>query len=141
MLSNGSIINADLELNDDIFFALKGGGPNFGIVTQYNLHTKPIPAIWFQAIAYSVAQSSQVFDAFARWQTDPAFDLKANVGLVLAIDSITVFLFYAQPTQPPAIFAPFYAIEPALVALAPTNSTFGSLSTLLNSIDPSTPAR
>lgn len=124
-----------------MFFALKGGGSNFGIVTQYNVYTKPIPTIWFQANAYSINQSSEVFNAFVQWQIDPAFDLKANVGLVMTIDSITLFLFYAQPMQAPAVFAPFYAIKSVQVAIAPTNSTFGSLSTLLDRIAPRNPAR
>lgn len=33
VLGNGSIVEANAQVNPDLFWALKGGGPNFGMST------------------------------------------------------------------------------------------------------------
>jgi hypothetical protein len=127
--------------NKDIFWALKGGGPNFGIVTHYDVYTKPTSEIWFQANVYAVDQAFSILEVFAEWQLDPIPDLKSNVGIVLGIDSIAIFFFYSAPTQQPKAFAPFSAIEPLRVVFPPTNGTFGLAASLVNSISSGIPAR
>ncbi|KAH7324355.1 hypothetical protein B0I35DRAFT_449346 [Stachybotrys elegans] len=77
-------INANAKQNSDLFWALKGGRPNFGIITRFNLNT--------------------VLDAFGEWQKNGASDPKSNIALVIGLDAITVGLIYAEPPAPPAIF-------------------------------------
>lgn len=35
VLANSEIVNVSDEENRDLFWAIRGGGPNFGIVTQF----------------------------------------------------------------------------------------------------------
>lgn len=37
VLANGSIVNANAELNSDLFQALKGSSGNLGIVTRFDM--------------------------------------------------------------------------------------------------------
>ena len=39
VLANGQIANVNQQSNPDLYFALRGGGNNFGIVTRFDLET------------------------------------------------------------------------------------------------------
>ena len=45
VLGNGSQVVANISTNPDLFWALKGGANNFGVVTKFVLKTLPIPQI------------------------------------------------------------------------------------------------
>lgn len=46
VLANGSIIDVNYASHPDLYFALRGGGNNFGIVTRFDLDTYPQGEIW-----------------------------------------------------------------------------------------------
>ncbi|PMD44738.1 FAD binding domain-containing protein [Hyaloscypha variabilis F] len=46
VLANGSIANINLDSAPDLFWALRGGGNNFGIVTRFDLQTYPQGPGW-----------------------------------------------------------------------------------------------
>ena len=52
VLADGSIVNANKRKNPDLYWALKGGSSNFGIVTRFDLQTYSSPKVW--AGVYSV---------------------------------------------------------------------------------------
>ncbi|KAK8139361.1 6-hydroxy-D-nicotine oxidase [Apiospora sp. TS-2023a] len=143
VLSDSSIVNANASSHADLFWALKGGGPNFGLVTRFDVYTTSIPTIWIQASVYPVEDVETVLDAFYQWQTGGgAADLKSNIGLSLGIEALTVVFFYAEPSaQTPAAFAPFENLQPLQVALPATNATFGPLEQLANTVISSVPRR
>lgn len=41
VLANGTIVQANVHENADLFKVLKGGGPNFGIVTRFDVEAMP----------------------------------------------------------------------------------------------------
>ncbi|ATZ51323.1 hypothetical protein BCIN_06g07340 [Botrytis cinerea B05.10] len=46
VLSNGTIANANAHDNPDLYWALRGGGNNFGVVTRFDLQTYPQGPAW-----------------------------------------------------------------------------------------------
>jgi len=38
VIADGSILTADDQLNTDLFWAIRGGGCNFGVVTEFVYH-------------------------------------------------------------------------------------------------------
>lgn len=46
MLPNGTITNANPKSNPDLYFALRGGGGSFGIVTRFDFETHPHDQYW-----------------------------------------------------------------------------------------------
>lgn len=46
VLASGDIVTASATENTDLFWALKGGSSNFGIVTQFTLRTFSSPGVW-----------------------------------------------------------------------------------------------
>ncbi|EZF36243.1 hypothetical protein H101_00232 [Trichophyton interdigitale H6] len=43
VLADGKVVNANIKENKDLFWALKGGNNNFGVVTHFDLNTVAIP--------------------------------------------------------------------------------------------------
>ncbi|KAI0832152.1 Glucooligosaccharide oxidase [Hypoxylon sp. FL0890] len=129
VLSNGTIVNANRDENDDLFWALKGGGPNFGIVTRYDVFTIPVNEIWYQLAVYSPDQGFDILDRFAQWQLhEGSSDFKANIILSLGTDSHVIGLIYSAPSeQTPTAFTPYSALQPLQVVVPATNGTFASL--------------
>lgn len=54
VLANGEIVEATKRKNADLFWALKGGSSNFGVVTRFDMKTIPSKKVW--AGIYTVAQ-------------------------------------------------------------------------------------
>ncbi|GME33896.1 FAD binding domain containing protein [Neofusicoccum parvum] len=52
VLASGEIVNANKDVNADLWQALKGGSNNFGIVTRIDLKTFDNPGIWAGMVAY-----------------------------------------------------------------------------------------
>ena len=46
VLASGEVVNANAEVNPDLFWALKGGSSNFGIVTRFDIQTVPSRKVW-----------------------------------------------------------------------------------------------
>jgi FAD/FMN-containing dehydrogenase len=63
--AEGKVVRASADENADLFWALRGGSGNFGIVTsfEYRLHAVG-PEILGGAIAWSADESQQVLEAF-----------------------------------------------------------------------------
>ncbi|KAF2646814.1 FAD-binding domain-containing protein [Massarina eburnea CBS 473.64] len=131
VLANGTITNANAENNTDLFWALKGGGPNFGIVTKMDLYTIPIRNIWYQFGTYDSNQAPALIEAYAKWQNDGASDTRGTVGFVIGLETTFVGLFWSEPAEKPEPFAPFYNITQIEPAGTPTNSTLMELTNQL----------
>ncbi|KAM3426436.1 hypothetical protein NHJ13734_009465 [Beauveria thailandica] len=127
VLANGTMTSANAQQNSDLFWALKGGGPNFGIVTRYDVEARHIPTVWGTFLAYAPSQAPDVLDAFTKWQQNGASDLQSTVALFGTIDGISIGLLYLEPAVKPEAFQPFYEITPAQVLLPPTNTTLAAL--------------
>ncbi|KAJ9261445.1 hypothetical protein DTO212C5_8313 [Paecilomyces variotii] len=104
-----------MDESQDLFYALKGGGNNFGIVTAYTLQTHPIGQVWGGNYIFPGSKSPEVLEA-TRAFTEHYPDEKAAVIVTheraLAIDSWIVFLFYDGPTPPQGVFDDLKAIGP-----------------------------
>ncbi|AEO70940.1 uncharacterized protein THITE_114425 [Thermothielavioides terrestris NRRL 8126] len=142
VLSNGSIVDANSEQNSDLFWALKGGGPNFGVVTRYDLYTVPVHYVWVHINVYSPNDGSNVLAAFDEWQRSAGSDTKSNADIIISLDYIVLILVHSEPrAEPLQVFQPFTALQPIEVALPPTNLTLNQLSAVLETAGFSTPGR
>ncbi|KAL8777895.1 MAG: hypothetical protein Q9213_007662 [Squamulea squamosa] len=141
VLSDGTVTNANADRNVDLFWALKGGGANFGIVTRFDLYTIPVKNIWFQVAIYAPDQVPAILDALARWQDRGASDVKSTVALIIGLEATTVGLIYSAPADKPEAFDPFYSIPPATVAVPAANGTVLGLTNILGTTFSQVPQR
>ncbi|GME55925.1 FAD linked oxidase [Neofusicoccum parvum] len=63
VLANGTIVNANSSSHSDLFWALKGGSNNFGVVTHFHLRTVDTEgAIYGGLVSYPESSLDQVSD-------------------------------------------------------------------------------
>ncbi|KAF2444585.1 FAD-binding domain-containing protein, partial [Karstenula rhodostoma CBS 690.94] len=67
VLANSTIVNANAHKNSDLFWALKGGSSNFGIVTRWDLKTFPLGQIYGGQSSYEGRHLSEIMDAAASY--------------------------------------------------------------------------
>ncbi|KAF7370356.1 NAD(P)-binding protein [Mycena sanguinolenta] len=123
VLPSGEVKTVD-ETDEDLFFALRGGGNNFGIVTKFTLKTHPQTAVWGGSLTYDGSQDDAVTAALLNYttnNTDPRTGLQCTYATAAGQNIAMVNLYYNEPTPPPGIFDAFLAI-PALSSDISTRS-------------------
>ncbi|PVI02241.1 putative 6-hydroxy-D-nicotine oxidase [Periconia macrospinosa] len=139
VLADGTIVNANAQQNADLFWALKGGGSNFGIATRFDLQTIPIRNIWFESNLYAPGQAHALLEAFAKYQEIE--DPKASIILSLTPNYGTVGLVYSAPVERPSVFASFYSIPVMQAAIPGTVGTVLQLNNVIASLASPIPQR
>jgi FAD/FMN-containing dehydrogenase len=64
---NGTILQVNKASYPDLFWALKGGSNNFGIVTRYDLRTYPSGPMYGGSVSWTTNATQQYLDAFAAY--------------------------------------------------------------------------
>lgn len=55
VLASGDILPADAETNPDLFWAIRGGGGNFGVVTAFTFRAHPLSTVLGGAVAHPLS--------------------------------------------------------------------------------------
>ena len=65
--ADGQLVRADLENEPDLFWALRGGGGNFGVVTALEFELHPVPELYAGMLAWPWERTSDVLHAWREW--------------------------------------------------------------------------
>ncbi|KAJ5355823.1 hypothetical protein N7517_010432 [Penicillium concentricum] len=110
VLADGSIVEVNKTSYPDLFWALKGGSSNFGIVTRFDLETIKSPKVWAGAHTVSSDYIDEFLAAVATYASD-IYDPKTHIVPALVTGETTlasVILFYdSDSISYPDIFKPF----------------------------------
>ena len=82
VLANGRIVVADPENERELFWALRGGGGNFGVVTRMNHRVHHVPSVHSGLLFYPFSETKAVLEACAEIATSAPEELTAQVGCV-----------------------------------------------------------
>src|SRR5216117_985714 len=89
VLANGQFVKANADENSDLFWALRGGGGNFGIVTSFTFKLHPIDTLYGGPMLYELSETADVM----KWYRDL---------IPTAPDDLTgFFAFLTVPPAPP----------------------------------------
>jgi FAD/FMN-containing dehydrogenase len=67
---DGEITRVDGDTDPDLFWALRGGGGNFGVVTAVEMRVYPIPTAYAGWLVYDGSRAEEVLTRWATWAVD-----------------------------------------------------------------------
>jgi FAD binding domain len=93
VLADGSLILANSSENPDLFWALRGGGGNFGVVTSMRFRLHPVREFLAGVMLFPWAQAEQVLRGYADLAASLPDELGVTCGVLPAPDGApAVFL-------------------------------------------------
>ncbi|MGW2628655.1 FAD-binding oxidoreductase [Streptomyces chattanoogensis] len=87
VLADGSFVTASATEHPDLFWALRGGGGNFGVVTSFNFQLRPVHTVGVGVTLWPVDQAREVLEWYRDFLPAASEDLNG---------------FFAQLVVPPA---------------------------------------
>jgi FAD/FMN-containing dehydrogenase len=81
--ADGQALTASATEHPDLFWALRGGGGNFGVATSFEIETHPAGMVYGGAIFYDASEAATVLPAYARYASSAPDEL-TSMALVLA---------------------------------------------------------
>ena len=122
VIADGRVLTASEEENPDLFWALRGGGGNFGIVTSFTFRLHPVgPTVGFAGTFYPLADLPEVE---RRWRD---FALEAPREITTFVVTMT---FPAAPGMPEVIHDRPVAIVGAVHCGGDTDAAMAELQPL-----------
>ncbi|HEX9043528.1 MAG TPA: FAD-binding oxidoreductase [Candidatus Limnocylindrales bacterium] len=103
VVASGEVVTAGPTEHPELYWAIRGGGGNFGVVTEFEFALHPVSAVTGGLVLFPLARAVEVGRAYRRWVD----------GLSDRLTTMLVFL-----TAPDAEFVPVALRGEAAVAIA-----------------------
>jgi FAD/FMN-containing dehydrogenase len=81
VLADGSFVKAGEKENEDLFWALRGGGGNFGIVTSFLFRAHPVDTVFGGLIFWDVKEAPKVMRWYREFLPQAPEELSSVFGL------------------------------------------------------------
>jgi hypothetical protein len=82
--ADGSVIRSNSKEHPDLFWALRGGGGNFGVVTEFEVKLHPLTTVVLAEGLSPEADIRSLLECWRDFMAEAPFDLKWNIDLRLA---------------------------------------------------------
>ncbi len=132
VLADGRFVSASEKENGDLFWAVRGGGGNFGVVTSFEFKLHPVSTIvggptlwpmeraaevmrWYRDFIVAAPVELNGFFAFITVPPAPPFPAALHMKKMCAV----VWCWSGDPAAAEAAFAPVRATDPALYGIHP----------------------
>ncbi|MFM9372902.1 FAD-binding oxidoreductase [Streptomyces sp. Da 82-17] len=79
--AEGEVLRASEQENADLFWALRGGGGNFGIATSFEVVAQPVSNVFFGTIAYPASEAAQVLQGWGAYMRTAPEELTSSAAL------------------------------------------------------------
>jgi len=129
--ADGELRRADRDTNPDLFWALRGGGGSFGVVTAIEMSLIPLASVYAGHLWFPVERAAEVLRAWREW-TDTVPEEVTSVGRILQFPPIPDIPEPMRGNSFALVQAIYCGADPAemdrtlepLRALGPTMDTF-----------------
>jgi FAD/FMN-containing dehydrogenase len=102
VLATGEVVRASDAENADLFWGLRGGGGNFGVVTSFTYRAHPLdPNVFAGTLVYARPRWPEALRAYVAWTTDVPDELTTLVTFMVPPpdwelgDEVLMFLGFA----------------------------------------------
>src|SRR3954451_12649634 len=85
--AEGELVRADAQNEPELYWALRGGGGSFGVVTALEFKLYPIPEVYAGVLFFPLERGAEVLRAWRRWIEDVP-DEVTSVGRLLQFPPI-----------------------------------------------------
>lgn len=89
VLADGSFVTANAKQNQDLFWAVRGGGGNFGVVTAFTFKLHPVDMVYGGPMLYHISETEDVMKWYRKLIQDAPEELTG------------FFAFLTVPPGPP----------------------------------------
>jgi len=137
--AEGDLVTANNEINADLFWGLRGGGGNFGIVTSFLYRAHPVSTVLGGVIAYTRDQAAALLRYYRDFMPAAPDELTAYAGLISMPDgtpAVGVMACYCDDlTEGERVLKPLRAFgSPVFDAIQPTS--FPTMQKLVDEMSP-----
>jgi UDP-N-acetylenolpyruvoylglucosamine reductase len=131
--ASGELVRTDWAEERDLFWALRGGGGAFGVVTAIEFNLFPIEQLYAGLLWFPVERAAEVLKAWRRW-VDTVPDEMTSVGRILQFPPIPVLpeeirgksfvvveaFWLGDEAEGARLLEPLRGLGPVLDTVAPT---------------------
>jgi hypothetical protein len=111
VLANGSIVTATHDSQEELFWAMRGGGGNFGVVTAMQLRLHGVSSVRSGILVYAASEAKAVLGRCAEIAASMPEELTVQVGFIAGPDGAPVVFitptWCGRPEDGEARIAPF----------------------------------
>ncbi|TIT62230.1 MAG: FAD-binding oxidoreductase, partial [Mesorhizobium sp.] len=84
VLADGSVVTASEDEHPELFWALRGGGGNFGVVTRFTFQAHPAKDVYAGPIFFDIAHAVEIM----RWYRDFLPGAPRELGMFFGIKTV-----------------------------------------------------
>jgi FAD/FMN-containing dehydrogenase len=122
--ADGRLLTASTETNPDLFWGLRGGGGNFGVVTAFEYQLHPVGPVFGGLIAYPFSEARQVLQSFRDFAPTAPDELTMTAAFLTTPDghqAVGIAVCYAgNPETGEAVVQPLQKLgTPVMVQVGP----------------------
>lgn len=66
-MADGTLAKVNADKNEELFWAMKGGGGNFGVITSLTFRLYPLKTVYGGAVFYPIDHGHEALTAFVKW--------------------------------------------------------------------------
>ncbi|HWB85942.1 MAG TPA: FAD-binding oxidoreductase [Bryobacteraceae bacterium] len=82
VLADGSFVTASAEENPDLFWAIRGGGGNFGIVTSFLFEGRPVDTVCAGPMLWNLEDAAEVMKWYREFITQAPEEMNGFVAMM-----------------------------------------------------------
>jgi len=120
--ADGDVVTADADHEPDLFWALRGGGGNFGVATSLQFRAAQVETVLGGLLAYPLEAAAEVADHYRRAIKGAADEFRADFGLAHGPDgeklAAMLVCHCGEPAQAEADVAVLRELAPAADAVS-----------------------
>jgi FAD/FMN-containing dehydrogenase len=122
--AGGEVARVDADHDADLFWALRGGGANFGVVTAIEFAVHDVPTAYAGLLAWDWTRAGDVLHRWAAWAADAPDDVTTTFRILRDRPGRDVVVITGATMGAGSVLAPLRALRPQVdtFATVPTAS-------------------